>query len=41
VWRHLLNVYPAMMTGAERIDYCDALAIEYYIQKESWQSRLR
>ena len=29
VWRHLLNIFPANMTGLERIDYLKSIEIKY------------
>lgn len=41
VWRHLLNVYPERLTGAQRIEYTTHLARVYNELKACWQLRLR
>lgn len=37
VWKHILNVYPAGMTGRERMDYMKRKATEYYRLRDKWK----
>ncbi|CAF1345678.1 unnamed protein product [Rotaria sordida] len=36
VWRHLLNIFPADMTGLDRIDYLKCIEIKYKKLKKRW-----
>lgn len=37
VWKHILNVYPAGLTGKERMDYMKRKSAEYYNLRETWR----
>lgn len=37
VWKHLLNVYPAGMSGRQRMDYMKSKSQEYYRLKSVWK----
>lgn len=37
VWKHILNVYPAGLTGKERMDYIKKKSAEYYNLREVWR----
>ncbi|KAG5676051.1 hypothetical protein PVAND_005905 [Polypedilum vanderplanki] len=38
VWKHILNVYPAGLTGKERMDYMKKKSTEYYNMREVWRT---
>lgn len=38
VWKHILNVYPAGLTGKERMDYMKKKSAEYYNMREVWRN---
>ena len=38
VWKHILNVYPAGLTGKERMDYIKKKSAEYYKMREVWRT---
>ncbi|GAB6020028.1 hypothetical protein CHUAL_002776 [Chamberlinius hualienensis] len=37
VWKHILNVYPDGLSGAERVAYIKRLSKEYYKLRDVWQ----
>lgn len=37
VWKHIMNVYPAGLTGKERMDYIKQKSAEYYNLRETWR----
>jgi len=40
-WRHLLNVYPSLMTGVDRSAYFKEKTVEYFRLRNAWQARAR
>ncbi|GFN88759.1 TBC1 domain family member 25 [Plakobranchus ocellatus] len=40
-WRHLLNIYPANMSGRDRFDYMKRKGEEYRKLREEWSERFR
>ncbi|GFR85520.1 TBC1 domain family member 25 [Elysia marginata] len=40
-WRHLLNIYPADMSGRDRFDYMKRKEEEYRKLREEWRERFR
>ena len=40
-WRHLLNIYPADMSGRDRFDYMKRKEEEYRKLREQWRERFR
>lgn len=40
VWKHILNVYPAGLTGKERMDYMKRKSAEYYNMREVWRTEV-
>ena len=40
-WRHLLNIYPANMSGRDRFDYMKRKEEEYRKLREQWRERFR
>lgn len=41
VWKHILNVYPAGLTGKERMDYMKQKSTEYYNLRETWRQAVK
>ncbi len=41
VWKHILNVYPAGLTGKERMDYIKKKSAEYYRLREAWRTAVQ
>ncbi|XP_046334579.1 TBC1 domain family member 25-like isoform X1 [Haliotis rufescens] len=38
-WRHLLNIFPANLSGKERFDYLKGREREYYRLRDEWKER--
>nr|KAG5708456.1 hypothetical protein BaRGS_026183 [Batillaria attramentaria] len=38
-WRHLLNIFPAQMSGRERFDYLKRKEQEYYALRDEWKEK--
>lgn len=41
VWKHILNVYPDGMTGAQRMDYMKRKSSEYYRLRDTWREAVQ
>lgn len=37
LWKYLLNVYPAKLTGKERMDYAKKMSNEYFKLRDTWR----
>lgn len=40
-WKHLLDVYPAGLTGRERLEYMKTKSQEYYVLRDTWQQHVK
>ncbi|XP_065366935.1 uncharacterized protein LOC135959791 [Calliphora vicina] len=41
VWKHILNVYPNVMNGHQRMDYMRRKSEQYYKLRETWKTAIK
>ncbi|KAI8119146.1 TBC1 domain family member 25 [Lucilia cuprina] len=41
VWKHILNVYPSVMNGHQRMDYMRRKSEQYYKLRETWKAAIK